>query len=210
MTLFMTSCGGKKSSRNCGRIRDTTRASLGKPFRILQRGNPPTRAEEQKVKLSVSDAVPLKYSTYLGDFPATEGHSRPMKLVFFCAYLSKSTETLSMATMMDSLSGAWGSEWAGRTAGLAFSLPEEKPTWPAVTPTASATAESTWPLTPVTSEPDVSTAERATRGWMESGGWHQLKPARGEGEKLEVVSTDTNINKIQIEKIKVLIRSWKN
>lgn len=45
---------------------------------------------------------------------------------------------------------------------------------------------------------------------MESGGWHQLKPARGEGERLEFVSTDTNINKIQIEKIKVLIRSWKN
>lgn len=38
MTLFMTSCGGKKSSRNCGRILDTTRASLGNPFRILQTG----------------------------------------------------------------------------------------------------------------------------------------------------------------------------
>lgn len=81
-----------------------------------------------------------------------------------CVYLSKSTETLSMATMIDSLSGAWGSEWAGRLAGLAFSLPEEKPTWPAVTPTASATAEpeSPWPLTPVTSDPDASTAERMT------------------------------------------------
>lgn len=37
MTLFITSCGGKKSSRNWGRILDTTRASLGKPFRILHR-----------------------------------------------------------------------------------------------------------------------------------------------------------------------------
>lgn len=45
MTLFMTSCGGKKSSRNCGRILDTTRASLGKPFRILPTGNP-TRAND--------------------------------------------------------------------------------------------------------------------------------------------------------------------
>lgn len=95
MTLFMTSCGGKKSSRNCGRIRDTTRASLGKPFRILQRGNPPTRAEEQKVKLSVSDAVPLKYSTYLGDFPATEGHSRPMKwVVFLCVPVKEHRDPL--------------------------------------------------------------------------------------------------------------------
>lgn len=37
MTLFMTSCGGKKSSRNWGRILDTTRASLGKPFLILEK-----------------------------------------------------------------------------------------------------------------------------------------------------------------------------
>lgn len=37
---------------------------------------------------------------------------------------------------------------------------------------------------------------------MESWGWHQLKPARGEGERLEVVSTDSNINKFQIEKKK--------
>ncbi|TNN35430.1 hypothetical protein EYF80_054407 [Liparis tanakae] len=43
--------------------------------------------------------------------------------------LMGSTETLSMATMIDSLSGACGSAWGGgRPAGLAFSLPEEKPT----------------------------------------------------------------------------------
>lgn len=36
MTLFITSCGGKKSSRNCGRIRATTRASKGNPFLILK------------------------------------------------------------------------------------------------------------------------------------------------------------------------------
>lgn len=35
MTLFMTSWGGKKSSRNWGRTRATTRASQGNPFRIL-------------------------------------------------------------------------------------------------------------------------------------------------------------------------------
>lgn len=102
-----------------------------------------------------------------------------MEGVQVCVYLSKSTETLSMATMMDSLSGAWGSEWAGRLAGLAFSLPEEKPTWPAVTPTASATAEpeSTWPLTPVTSEPDASTAERTREGGV--------APVEPVGERLE-------------------------
>lgn len=199
MTLFMTSCGGKKSSRNCGRIRDTTRASLGKPFRILQTGNP-TRAKDvglfnwkKKKKggrghsllfqmlfnLNIRIIGDLLHKINAANFIAYDIHiifkiQRKAILVqwkqCFCAYLSKSTETLSMATMMDSLSGAWGSEWVGRLAGLAFSLPEEKPTWPAVTPTASATAESTWPLTPVTSEPDVSTAERTTRGWMESRG----------------------------------------
>lgn len=46
MTLFMTSCGGKKSSRNCGRILATTRASLGKPFRILR-----MRKEKNKFKM---------------------------------------------------------------------------------------------------------------------------------------------------------------
>lgn len=48
MTLFMTSCGGKKSSRNCGRILDTTRASLGKPLRILQTRNPRRANDDRK------------------------------------------------------------------------------------------------------------------------------------------------------------------
>lgn len=39
MTLFMTSWGGKKSSRNWGRIRATTLASQGNPFLILQGGD---------------------------------------------------------------------------------------------------------------------------------------------------------------------------
>ena len=93
-----------------------------------------------------------------------------------CVYLSKSTETLSIATMTDSLSGAWESEWAGRPAGLAFSLPEEKPTGSAVTPSGSATAqpEPTSPLTPVTSERHATTAGR-TRG-------DQLKPVGGKGD----------------------------
>lgn len=38
MTLFMTSWGGKKSSKNCGRMRATTLASQGKPFLILEGG----------------------------------------------------------------------------------------------------------------------------------------------------------------------------
>lgn len=74
-----------------GRSRPGTAAEFGtppeprwvNPSGSCKEETPPTRAEEQKVKLSVSDAVPLKYSTYLGDLPATEGHSRPMKLVFF-------------------------------------------------------------------------------------------------------------------------------
>ena len=48
MTLFMTSCGGKKSSRNCGSILATTRASLGKPFRILQTRNPGRANDDEK------------------------------------------------------------------------------------------------------------------------------------------------------------------
>lgn len=39
MTLFMTSWGGKKSSRNWGRILATTLASQGNPFLILQGGH---------------------------------------------------------------------------------------------------------------------------------------------------------------------------
>lgn len=165
----MTSCGGKKSSRNCGRILDTTRASLGKPFRILQTGNP-TRGNDGSIisghyrLLKCISSTPMKsFDTKIPQrskcFFMTLYNE---KCASMCVYLSKSTETLSMATMIDSLSGAWGSEWAGRLAGLAFSLPEEKPTWSAVTPTASATAESPWPLTPVTSDPDASTAERMT------------------------------------------------
>lgn len=99
---------------------------------------------------------------------------------------------------MDSLSGAWGSEWAGRPAGLAFSLPEEKPTWPAVTPVASTTAkpESTWPLTPATSEPDASTAER-TRG----GGVAPVEPV---GEEVRVgvgtlISQDSDQNLVALK-----------
>lgn len=44
MTLFMTSWGGKKSSRNWGRTRATTRASQGNPFRILWWGGAWIRA----------------------------------------------------------------------------------------------------------------------------------------------------------------------
>lgn len=64
MTLFMTSCGGKKSSRNCGRILDTTRASLGNPFRILQTGREKEESNDGKqIKVSVWTKVIHSFTT---------------------------------------------------------------------------------------------------------------------------------------------------
>lgn len=73
MTLFMTSCGGKKSSRNCGSILATTRASLGKPFRILPTTNPGRANDEGDIKqllqLYVKKQPP---SNHLGNYKPME------------------------------------------------------------------------------------------------------------------------------------------
>lgn len=71
MTLFMTSCGGKKSSRNCGRILDTTRASLGKPFRILQTGNPRRTNDDRKLN-ECSYCMMVAADAHFGNYKPTE------------------------------------------------------------------------------------------------------------------------------------------